>query len=603
MRIRHRTAVLGAVVLSVLSARQAWAHWCDDLWASSYNLTVRPDSDASPKEVYVQNNMGYQLTNFKLTATTSSGAVTLTAPTKLKVAGTLLPGEKGTWKISGGSPAKIEDVTFSVSFGDSGQSHYYPTSGAKAVMIVKTDGSLAPAPPAPGITNSAGSSGNSQSRSIEFQALADWDDVDVGMDKLLNLYCAGRASWGSTDGVTQANCKDNKSTSCPSTKPTSGTGSKFDYVHLWAAGALAVRKSALGDRLAVFRERLKCAVNDGDTGFGGFPLFILGYLGNDEGAKSFAQTQASAGGDMGTIAKAALYMMGDTTQKSAVQSGVQSSSVFVKVACAAALGIVDNDDASVNSALIPEVKWIEPDTSDDGKGMFAAHVLELVAFARRGWVHQGVGTGAVSFYGETGGGSNGGAPGTGGARGTGGVAGTGGAVGAGGSTGNRDASPSDGRPPVAGTSGVGGTSGTAGAPGNGGTTAVVTGKGGAGAGGTGPGVAGSSGAGGSLGAGGIGRGSGGATVAGMGGGPGAGGETGGGGSVAPLAGVPGGSGGSTGAGSSSQGGGGASSPTTDPNGDTSSGLKCNLGGSARFSALSLVALAGLMLVAARRRRR
>jgi hypothetical protein len=68
-------------------------------------------------------------------------------------------------------------------------------------------------------------------------------------------------------------------------------------------------------------------------------------------AKSFLQTKASAGGDLGTIAKAALYLMGDTAQKADVQAGVKSSSVFVKVACAAALGIVDKDDASVTSAI------------------------------------------------------------------------------------------------------------------------------------------------------------------------------------------------------------------------------------------------------------
>ena len=132
-------------------------------------------------------------------------------------------------------------------------------------------------------------------------------------------------------------------------------------MHLWAAGDLAIRKASLGTRLPVFRERLKCGANDGDMGFAGYTLFVLGYLGDDAGAKSFLQTQASASGDIGTIAKAALYLMGDTTQKADVQAGVKSSSVFVKVACAGALGIVDKDDASVNSAIIPEVKWIEPD--------------------------------------------------------------------------------------------------------------------------------------------------------------------------------------------------------------------------------------------------
>jgi hypothetical protein len=112
------------------------------MWHSAYNLTVRPDSDTSPKELYVQNNMGYQLPDFKLTATSSSGGtVTLTPPTTLKVANTLLPGEKGVWKITAGNPAKIEDLTFSVAFGLdfagwTTQDACYPLVGAKPVMVV-----------------------------------------------------------------------------------------------------------------------------------------------------------------------------------------------------------------------------------------------------------------------------------------------------------------------------------------------------------------------------------------------------------------------------------------------------------------------------------
>jgi hypothetical protein len=424
MSRRNVGVLAGTALVTMLATTGAESHWCDDLWASSYNLVVRPDSDTSPKEVHVQNNMGYQLINFKLSATSTSGAITLTAPTTLKVSGTLLPGEKGTWKIASGSPAKIEDITFSVSFGNSGQSGRYPTSGAKAVMVIKADGSLYPAPPPPGLDTTSGD----QSRSLQYSAVADFEDVDVGLDKLLQLYCAGRGSWNTgSEAVTPTYCKDTSSTTCPGAK--SGSGSKYDYVHLWSAGELAIRKASLGARAAVFRARLQCGANDSDVGFAGYALFVLGYLGDDAGAKSFLQTQAGGSGDLATIARAALYLMGDAAQKRAVQSGAQSSSVFVKVACAAALGIVDKDDAIVTSQLIPEVKWIEPDTADDGKGMYAAHILELVAFQRRGWVPHGVGTGAVTFYGETGsaaGGSGGGAGGAGGPAGAGGITGDGG---------------------------------------------------------------------------------------------------------------------------------------------------------------------------------
>jgi hypothetical protein len=439
MRFPSGKAVVGVALVLALSATDAWGHWCDDMWSSSYNIVVRPDSDTSPKALYVQNSMGYQLPNFKLKATSASGgAITLTAPTTLKVGSTLLPGERGTWKIASGNPAKIEDISFSVSFGSGVQSQCYPLAGGNAVMVVKADGSLYPAAPAGLDSPKAPDNGCvgiiSCGCSLVGEAIADFEDVNVGLDKLLQLYCSGRASWGAGDAVSKTYCKDTSSTTCPTTKPVS-VGAITDYPHLWAAGELAIRKGSLGARLPVFRERLKCGANDGDMGMAGYALFILGYLGDDAGARTFLQTKASAAGDLGTIAKAALYLMGDTAQKADVQAGMQSSSVFVKVACAAALGIVDKDDTPVTSAVIPEVKWNNPsETTEDGKGIYAAHILEIAAFDRRGWVFKGVGSGPVTFYGETGSGI-GGTSGSAGASGTARPSTTGGAVGSGGASG------------------------------------------------------------------------------------------------------------------------------------------------------------------------
>ena len=217
--------VLGFAIFFALPATDAWAHWCDDMWSSGYNLVVRPDSDTSPKVIYVQNNMGYQLPDFKLTATSASGGtITLTPPTTLKVPNTLLPGEKGVWKITAGNPAKIEDLTFSVAFGDdfpgwTTQDACYPLAGTKPVMVVKSDGSLYPpsptgladakAPPSPCVGIVA------LGRSLQYQALADFEDVNLGLDSLLQYYCAGRASWGIDDAVTKTYCKDTASTTCP----------------------------------------------------------------------------------------------------------------------------------------------------------------------------------------------------------------------------------------------------------------------------------------------------------------------------------------------------------------------------------------------------
>lgn len=592
-----KSEVVAAVVFAVaLFSAGAEAHWCDDLWSSGYDIVVKPDSDTSPKSLFVENRWGYQLINFTLTAKTSSGGtVTLAPPTTLKVANTLLPGEKGIWKITAGAPAKIEDLTFYVTFGNtsginSKQYGCYPVLGASPVMVVKNDGSLFPDKitgidnPKPNTTNGCSLGDVGLGTSLQAQTIADWEDENVGLDKLFMTYCSGRGSWGtagpvgstSGEGVSPAYCKDSASTVCPSTKITVSPGSRSDYMHLWAAGALAIRKSSLGTRLATLRQRLKCGANDGDPGIAGYTLFVLGYVGDDADVRSFLQTQAAASGDIGAIAKAALYLAGDTTQKAAVQAGLQSSSVWVKVACAGALGIVDKDDAAVTSAIIPEVKWIEPDTmggtTDNGKGMYSAHILELVAFDRRGWVFRGNADGPVTFYGESGAG-NGGTTGAGGKTGAGGTTG---AAGAGGTTGTS-----------LGSGGGGSSGGSGGRSGGGG---VVGGGGGGSGGGS---ASGGAPAGGSTGNGG--QGAGGQSQGSSGG-------TGSGGTVAVSSGgsIAGGAVGSGGAGVGSGGQGGAATGSADTD---AGGCKCSLGTRPAGSAVFLPALLGLALVLVRRRHR
>lgn len=564
---------MAITLASAALSSPADAHWCDDLWASSYNIVVRPESDTvtgGSMNVYVQNNMGYQLINFKLTASAGSAALTVTAPT-LKVANTLLPGQKAVWKISGSGFTKIEDVAFSVSFGNSGQTNCYPTKNAKAVMVVKTDGTLYPAPPAlPGLDSPSSPSGCvgglDQARSLQYQAMADFEDANAGLDKLMTLYCAGRGSFGSTDGVSMASCKDNSSTTCPTSKPAAKTGSKYDYMHLWAAGELAARKSVLGTtRLATLRLRLRCGVNDGDVGFAGYALFMLGYLGEDADARTFIQSQISGTGDMAAIGKAALLLMGSaadmTTYKADVQAGLKSSSTFVAAASAAALGIAAKDDTAVTGTLIPLVKWNEPDNAqEDGQGLYAGHLLAVVAWDRRQWAANGGDKGPVTFYGDV-------ATGTGGTTGAGGSttgsAGAGGAVasGGGGGGGNRDAS-------------AGGDAKASGdAPGNGGAVSSG-GNGNAGASGAG--------AGGVVASGG--------TVASGGGDKGTG--AGGGG----KSGNPSGDGGDLGSGGSM--GGGASGKTS-----TSSGCSVALGRGAPSAPTALLLLTVLAVVVRRVRRR
>jgi hypothetical protein len=431
MHLRRTDLAKGIALSLFLVSTPVEAHWCDDLWGSAYNLVVRPESDTitgSSLDIYVQNNMEYALPKFKLSASADGATITATRQTQT-VSGTLLPGEKAkyTLAISGGSVGSITDIDFSVSFGNSDQSNAYGAVGdAKAVMIKKADGTLFPAGTPPSIGR-----GNDQATQLFTAAAADFGNTDEGLDNLMKLYCAGRGSWNSgSASVVNSNCPDATKTVCPTKVPSSGNGSKYDYMHLWAAGELAARKSGLGARTAVLRSRLQCGVNDANTGFAGFALMMLGYLGEDAAARTFIEGTITAGGDLGTIGKAALLLMGNgadlATYQADVTAGTTASSVFVKAACAAALGIAARDDAAVTGTLIPLAKWTEPDTDDNGKAIYSAQLLNLVAWDRRGWAARAGDVGAVSFYGESGG-EGGGGGGVSGAGGSGASPGGGGA--------------------------------------------------------------------------------------------------------------------------------------------------------------------------------
>lgn len=437
--------LLGTVLTLSLLSTQARAHWCNDLWGSAYNIVVRPASDtvtvpssgSANLEIFVQNNMGYLLPSFTLKASASGATITVSRQTQ-KVANTLMPGEKAKFTLaiskSGGGSVAVGDITFGVTFGSSGQSGSYPSSSGKAVMIRKTDGSLVPSAPPPGI-----GAGNSQARQLQGAAVADFSNVDTGLDKLMSLYCAGRKSWGADDdSVISPACSGTATDCTKATRSVSASkGTKFDYTKLWAAGELAARKSSLGARAATLRTRLQCGASDANLTFAGYALMVMGYLGDDAGARTFLEGKVGTT-DLGTIAKAALVLMGDKAKYgSDMTAGLKASSKFVQAACAAALGIVNLDDATVTSVLIPLAKWVEPDT-DDELGFFASHLLAMVAWDRRGWAANAGDVGPVTFY-------EGGTP----------VGGSTGSTGAGGSTGT-PAGGSTATPPPAGTTSVAG---------------------------------------------------------------------------------------------------------------------------------------------------
>jgi hypothetical protein len=395
----------------LVAPRTGSAHWCDDLWDSAYNVVVRPTSDVvdvpasgnASLTLHVQNNMGYPLVNFTLSAQASGYTITATKG-PVKVDGYLMPGEKTTYtlaiKRSGGSGSlAVERLTFYVGFGNNvnpRQDRYYGDNGT-GVMIKKASGALAPAAPVPKVT------GVDQSQHLNSSANADYGDLEGALDALLAEYCAGRSSWDRNNGRPISRyCPSATAPICPTTA-TTADGSKYDYQHLWAAGELAYRKAALGSRAAVFRERLRCGFVDNALTFKAFTGFVLGYLGEDDATRRFLELLVQNGvGDEKIIAKAALVVMGKsadlTAYRSDLKAAVNAGSDQVKMVAAAALGIADRDDASVEAGLIGKARWVEPDTFDEGRNMMAAHLLNLVAWDRRGWAAHAGDVGGVSFY-------------------------------------------------------------------------------------------------------------------------------------------------------------------------------------------------------------
>ena len=413
MRIREQAVWMLSTLIALLSPSMASAHWCDDLWQSAYNIVVRPASDtvtvpasgSAALEIFVQNNMGYALPNFVLVGDVGGTAIVATRESQ-KVTGTLLPGEKAkytlTIKKSGGGQVTVEQINFSVKFGEDGMTQWgmYPTpSNAKAIVIKKSMGATVPASP----LSVAPSAPNGQSKQLELAGRTDFIDLNAGLDGLLQLYCAGRGSWNSNSvAVITSWCSSATTTNCQTKALGTGSGTKYDYPKLWAAGELAARKSSLGcARMAVLRDRLKCGIADPNLGFSGFAMIVLGYLGEDPSTRTFIQGKIDGGGDLGTIAKAALLLFGNSADSAKyladVKTGTSSSNQFVSGACAAALGIVSRDDATISSVLIPKAKWIEPDTGDNGQAMYASHLISLVAWDRRGFAANADDKGAVTF--------------------------------------------------------------------------------------------------------------------------------------------------------------------------------------------------------------
>ncbi len=455
-------ASLAVLLVAALAPASALAHWCDCLWDSRYNVVIRPvvDSVEVPEAgqtsfvIWLQNNMGYPLYDYSIEA--YAAGFTISRPivddaTRAPYTDFVMPGERLRHEVrvsrdGGGPTLDVADIGFYIYFGnDSIQPRRYgddPNTLPSSDTILKRfgDGSMVPASP-----NLHGDEiNNNQARLIRSSARADFSpnaaDRTQALQDLMNEYCAGRHSWGSSDPGRPAEqyCATppdgSGDTECPGRVHNSADNSettKWWWQHLWAAGELAYRRDVLAGvsvgghtLLDVFRDRLRCGQDDNLIAFKAYALFAMGYIGNGAftytdanypGSDARAFLEGQVGTDAaGCAARAGLLLLlpnGDgafDATVAAVESCLSQGDPFAEIVAAGALNIRerDSDDTYMHDEVLSRVGWDrEPeyggdqgDPSDDE--LFAAHVANLAAWRKRGWAADAADAGVVSFYNE-----------------------------------------------------------------------------------------------------------------------------------------------------------------------------------------------------------
>ncbi len=427
--LSHLSAVflLGVLFGVIFAPETARAHWCDCLWESRYNIVVRPavDSVEVPSSgqvtftVWLQNNMGYPLYDYRIQAYASSYNISVSIDSDTRpYPDFVMPGERLRHDLfvsrSGGGTLSIDDIGFYVGFGhDNIQPRLYGSSpntvpSADAIVKHQSDGSLYPSSPS--------ISGGSQARHMISSARADFSASEraTGITDLLNEYCAGRHSWSSGDPASPdtSYCPTpdgSGDTTCPGQLRSTST-TKYQWQHLWAAGELAYRKNALSsNQLQAFRDRLKCGQDENVFAFKAYALFALGYLGegsfsSDVGGgtvASFLGGIANTSSAEGCAANAALLMAGGSNTSS-VTTCLGTSNEFAQILAGAALNVSGNDpnDTHIKTEVLNRVDWTNEPEATGGLDLFAAHVANIVAWHHRGWAALGNDSGTVSFYNE-----------------------------------------------------------------------------------------------------------------------------------------------------------------------------------------------------------
>ncbi len=384
------TAALVASMM-VIAPPESIAHWCSNIYQTYARIVVKPErqninigvGETGTLRVRVRNNFPYALRFIKLRANNPSGLTVSVSPTESEAAQKVIyPGQEETFVLTITRDSSGSDDVSSLNL-EVATSVQSISESWRDMSDTWLDQNPDPAEMRNSIEN-----GEWQSRALL--------NADLAIQS-----CAGCE----TDGVNGLlTLWHDRVDSCDSEITP-----QYPNTCLRAGQALAVRLRFMNfndpTRQTVVQNMID-VMDDENPIARGYAAFLAAYGGNDAGVEARIQSMAdsdpegshcsySSSADAQLMAKAALLMLGHNEYHGEVTSCYTDggNDDHVRFACAAALGVMGEDDPITNY-LIGE---LSNGSNTNYVRLFADYLFQLVVFVRRGGLD---GTGVVSFLDE-----------------------------------------------------------------------------------------------------------------------------------------------------------------------------------------------------------
>jgi hypothetical protein len=372
-----RVLLVLAVGLALAIPADTYAHWCSNIYQTYARIVVKPErqtinipvGQTGELKVRVRNNFPYGLQCIQLRANSPSGLTVTVSPTEAEARNKVIyAGQEATFTLSITRTAAGSDDVSALNL--EVNPRVETISGWRGMSDWYTDQNPDPADLRNNIQNSP-----QQSLCLLNANLADIAGCSSceteGVNGLMDL-------WGSISG---------------------------DFEDTWghqfvrAGQQLAIRLKFRNFNNPSRSTVVQSLIDGMDFNFDiarGTAAFFAAYGGDDTGVASRIQTMATS--DSSTtaqrMAKAAQLLLGENTSAdvtACMNDGGEESRA--RMACAAALGIMGDDDPVVNF-LMPRVSI---GSGTDYPKLYGSYLLQLVVYSRRGGPD---GVGPVSFLDE-----------------------------------------------------------------------------------------------------------------------------------------------------------------------------------------------------------